>query len=232
MSQLRPLYNLQQLDSKLAFLEAQAAQVDPGTELRRKLQSRQQKLTKLTEDRAALKLSLKDTELKLASVAAHVGEINKKLYSGKTRNPKELASFNLELKQLNGQKDVLETQALDLMEKLETQEGEMQKVERLVDAARKSVEEHEKLTADAQRQIEEQLQETRRRRDLLVRDIDATMLVRYDVLRKRKKGVAVVHMLGNACGECGANLPDSVRQRVRERHLELCSNCERILFTE
>jgi predicted nucleic acid-binding Zn-ribbon protein len=63
------------------------------------------------------------------------------------------------------------------------------------------------------------------------KQVDPTLMQRYDKLRALKNGLAIVAMEDkNACGGCTMGLPSSIVKRVISGEaIEICENCKRIL---
>lgn len=232
MIQIYPLYRLQQLDSKIDLLDRQAATTDGNAEIEKKIRIRERKLAEADKQHHALRTQLKDTELRLASLESHIKDLEKKLYSGSTTNTKELAGYSQEVGILKGQKSTLEDAVLALMEQVETVVNEMATIKTRLEKAKKELDEHHQKSGDVRRDATTQLDELRKKRDAMISEIEASLMSRYEALRKRKDGVAVAKIEQNACHECGAQVTDAVKRRVQERQLELCPYCERILFTD
>ena len=235
MIALYPLYRLQQVDTRILQLQNKLSASDGSAELEKKVRVRESKRQTLEKQLHANRISLKDAELQLATVEARVREIQKKLYSGNTRNPKELASFNKELALLGTQKGELEERVLQLMDEVEATITDLTALEGRLSRARKELDAQRQQTQSVRDQFEEQLGELVEKRNQMVAELvesDNSLLIRYEALRKRKDGVAVARLEANNCGECGTGLPDSIRRRVQERQLVYCSSCERILFTD
>ncbi|MBM3464513.1 MAG: hypothetical protein FJX76_20655 [Armatimonadetes bacterium] len=232
MTQLWLLYRLQQIDSKIRVSEHGLTQLVPSDDLARKISVRQRKLKEMDEALHKLRTQLKDAELKLASITSHRTEIEAKLYSGKVTNPKELSGFQMESDQLKHQAGEVEDKALELMEQIDGQTAEMDKLKKHLEHAVKQQEDEGKSQAATRVQIEAEIAENNRKRAALVAELETPLITRYEGLRKRKDGVAVTKMQGTACGTCGVTVPEPVRRRVLERELETCPSCERILFSE
>jgi predicted nucleic acid-binding Zn-ribbon protein len=232
MIQIYPLYRLQQVDSRIDLLASQASAGDGNAEIEKKIRVRERKLGEADKQLHALKTQLKDSELRLASIETHMKDIEKKLYSGSTSNTKELAGYNQELGILKGQKSTLEDGVLSLMEQVEAAAAEVLTLKGRIEKAKKELEEHQARHGATRSEALAQIDDLRKKRDALSGEIDASLLSRYEALRKRKDGVAVAKIDHNACQECGAQVTDAIKRRVQERQLELCSYCERILFTD
>lgn len=232
MIQIYPLFRLQQLDSRIALLERQIGAADGSADIEKKIRVRERKLGEAETLRQSLRTRLKDTELRLASVESHIKDITKKLYSGSTTNAKELTGYNQELEMLKAQKSSIEDEVLSLMEQAEAATADAEAIAARLEKARHELSEHRDKSGASKRDVEEQLAELKEKRGGMAADIDATLMTRYEKLRQRKDGVAVARIENSSCGECGTAVLESVKRHVQERQLELCSYCERILFTD
>lgn len=226
------LYRLQQADSKIGVLEHQLATLAPSEEHAKTVRVRERKVKEADAALHALKTQLKDSELKTASIEDHRKQIEKKLYDGKTTNPKELAGFQQEAEMLRSQQDKLDEQSLELMDRVAAQEAELANLKDRLDRGRRALDEEHKKLEQSRVDLQQQLADLKQKRDALAAELDAVMLGRYDNLRKRKSGVAVARLSGSACGQCGVTVPEPVRKRVEHRELETCPSCERLLFAE
>lgn len=232
MLQIYPLFRLQQLDSRISLLERQLGASGEDAEIQKKIRVRERKLAEAESARQSLRTRLKDAELRLASIESHIRDINKRLYSGSTTNSKELAGYAQELEMLKGQKSGLEDDVLSLMEQVETLNSEADAIRGRLEKAHHELEAQHARSGASKKELESQLHELQEKRAVQAAEIEAVLLSRYEKLRQRKDGVAVARIEGNSCGECGTAVLESVKRHVQERQLEVCSYCERILFTD
>lgn len=99
-------------------------------------------------------------------------------------------------------------------------------------AARRTTAEREigELKAELDR-VESQVAVEAAERDRLVEGIDRDLLRRYDQIRSRRQGLAVVEARGGACSGCRMAIPPQIYNEVqRNGELVSCPNCQRILF--
>lgn len=236
MNQLWLLFRLQQTDSKLAAVEQQLAGLVPSAEIVKAISIRERKLKEASEQHHHLKVALKDAELKMASVAEHRKGIEKKLYDGTTTNTKELGGFQKEAEQLKVQESQLEDKALELMEQVDAQATEIEALKARLEKGRKALDNEKATQEKTHVDLEQQLDELRKKREAMIAELEPVLVTRYEGLRKRKQGVAVALLrkspTGEACGECGVTLPEPLIRRVKDRQIEICLSCERILFAE
>jgi uncharacterized protein len=81
-------------------------------------------------------------------------------------------------------------------------------------------------------ELRERLEATRAERAKIAADLDPELVARYDVLRSRRAGVAVVEIRQGDCSGCGLRLPPQLLTQLhRNQDLIPCPSCHRILYT-
>lgn len=153
------------------------------------------------------------------------------LYSGKVQNPKELQDLQQEIHYLKKAITALEDKQLDQMIKLEEiLKSHQQAKESLNHAASK----FETAQAQMQARKESLTQDSERllrKREVVLTSIEPELITRYDSLRKRKNGLAIVALENDACSACGTQLTPSERQKIHQPStIFLCPTCGRILY--
>ncbi|HWP34379.1 MAG TPA: C4-type zinc ribbon domain-containing protein [Thermodesulfobacteriota bacterium] len=79
--------------------------------------------------------------------------------------------------------------------------------------------------------VEAQLAVETQARQRLVQGLDADLLRRYDTIRSRRQGLAVVEARQGACSGCRMAIPPQIYNEVqRNGDLVACPNCQRILY--
>jgi predicted nucleic acid-binding Zn-ribbon protein len=70
-------------------------------------------------------------------------------------------------------------------------------------------------------------------REEIVRELDPELLRRYDTLKEKRNGIAVVLVKNEGCQGCFVNIPPQLYNEV-QKHKEIivCPNCNRILYWE
>jgi len=178
-----------------------------------------------------LRESQRDVEYQVDDARSHVAVVEKKLYGGTVRNPKELADLNDDANMLKGQLRRHEDELLNHMVKVEEQEAALRQAE----AVLKEVEgrwrnEQADLLGQKER-LEAELAELEGSRRGQAGRIDGRVLELYDLLRGRRQGKAVVKVERGMCQGCRISLPMSVLQKTRSGFdVVQCVSCERILY--
>jgi len=229
MGIVRLLYQLQEIDldieAKEPVLKEKVSQLGESPaliETQGKLNSAQQRLEEL-------KRQQRSTEWEVEDLTAKIKAMEEQLYSGRIRNPKELANLQHEVQILKTKCDQRETGLLEIMDEVERAENSVNEVReefKRVQAEWQS--QQQKLSAEIET-IKSQLAALKQKRQALAVEVDAPMLERYGRL-KRQKGQAIVKVEQGICGGCRISLPSSELQQARGGNLVHCGSCGRILF--
>ena len=187
---------------------------------------------RLTEAKKQLDGLLREQRSLEVDIDDLTGKLNaseKDLYSGRIRIPKELSSLQQDITSLKNRRAQLEDKALEIMEKVEENRGEVGRM--TVELERIESEWHsdqQKLARDLEEEKNAVTVLTRRQQEMAA-GIDAASLELYRLLR-RQKGTAVARVEQGICRGCRISLPVSELQLVRSGVIVQCSSCGRILY--
>jgi predicted nucleic acid-binding Zn-ribbon protein len=229
MNVARQLYELQELDLEIESDELALKQVisqigesQAVLKARAQLDAGQQRLEELKHQQHTAEWEIDDITNKIAAA-------EESLFSGRIKNPKELASLQQEVEMFKSRRGQLEEKALEIIDRVEQAEASLAEVNSQLEA----------LTADWQRQQEQLAEEKARLQSVLVdlkqkwqqlaEQIEPETVEFYQQLRKGK-GTAVARVEQGICRGCRISLPTTDLQRARGNNLVQCSSCGRILF--
>lgn len=229
VSVAKQLYELQEVDLELESQEqalqrlvGQLGESEAVINLRGRLGSENQRLEELGRKQHSLEWEVEDITTKIAR-----GE--EELYSGRIKNPKELASLQQDLGMLKGRRRELEDRVLEIMEQVEgttantnTLGGELETLET------EWQNQQQKLKTDLE-QLETVLANLRQKRETMVTQIDHGLVGFYGELRGQK-GTAVARVEQGVCRGCRILLSNAELQRARGGNMIQCTSCGRILF--
>ena len=233
MSKAETLYRLQtidlEIDESTRRLKEVKAVLEGNEELQRVRQALQDGEKTLSQQRTRLR----DQELEMRSLANKIASVEDRLYSGRIKNPKELANRQDEVQYLKRRKDGLEDQVLEAMIEVEESEASVtEQRERLARLEKEWQETQVRLSAE-QNELMNRLSQLKAKRAKLQKTIEAGDLALYEDLRRRRYGQAVALLEGELCQACRVTLPTSKVQQARQGEaLTLCGSCERILYVE
>lgn len=225
------LYDLQQIDLALARAVAHRQGLDDGEKLRDEAASLAGRLADLRDRHAAAQSRMRSLELEVQSLRSKRTRVEQEMYSGRIGSPKELAAMQEEVQVLERHQSRLEDQILELLEEAEHLDLQIRETGQQMEVARtaldRHVEAHHKAVADADARIAEMTA----RRVGLASAVDEALLRRYDLLRERKGGLAVVAVRAGVCDGCHVAVPERLSTRL-ERDPDLvaaCDGCGRLL---
>jgi len=232
MTRISDLFDLQEIDLEI---DARRAAISEAESLLGESEEAEAAAVAVIEREAEvqeLHKKLKAAEWEVEDLTNKIKPLEKKLYGGSVRIPKELASIEEDIRSLQARKRVLEDKELDVMSRLE-------EAERALAAAKH---EHATLVAGweaEQRRLRQEretltaeIAELENKRAAQRSRIDGEALTLYDALRAKHQGRGVAKVERGTCGGCRISLPMSLLQRARSGSdvIVQCSSCERILY--
>jgi hypothetical protein len=230
--QVAALYQLQEIDGRIARAEREIVGLDAGERERQKAEALERELEALRQRLHANEREMLDAELEMKSLEAKRKEYEDKMYGGLIRNPKELQDFQREVEEdLKPRIDKIETKILQLMEEIEEQRAASAAANQAAQEARAELARVSSAYQAAGAGLAQELEELRSRRQQQVGATPADLLRRYEELRSKKGGAAVVQVSQDGlCSGCRIALPaDQARAVKREEKIFACESCGRIL---
>jgi predicted nucleic acid-binding Zn-ribbon protein len=231
MSLAGQLYKLQQLDLELQDKQQELTDVEKKLSDNKALLAAETKLASQREQLEDARKKQKSCEWELDDLQEKTGQVNGKLYGGKTKDPKELVNLEKEVKALKSQIKAKEDSLLGLMSQVEQREadvkGTVEESERLKREWGQTRETLEPRKGD----LEIELAGLKVDRTGLAQQIDSEALSVYERIRPAK-GQAVVKVERGRCLGCHIAVPTSQWQKAKAGDLIQCNNCDRILYLE
>ena len=229
MTLAKRLYDLQQIDldiqseqEALGDTSRQLGESETLLEAKAELLAEQEHLAEIEERQRSLEWEIED-------LRGSIAQVNDKLYSGATKNPKELLSLEKEVEIFKAKLRQKEDNLLDLMAEAEmTQDKIKLGSERLKQLEGEWQREQETLT-QRQAKVKKRLSDFNQRRQALTSEIAPQTLELYEMIRLRK-GQAVAKVEQGRCHGCHLNLSMNELQQARAGALAHCSSCGRILY--
>ena len=231
MGMARQLHQLQtielDIESKekaLAQSEARLGESQALVEARIRLEKRQQHLDELKKKQHAAEWEVDDVADKL-SMAQDT------LYSGRIKNPKELASLQHEVEGFKRKRNSLEENTLEIMEQAEAATADLASLSRELGEVEDRWRNEQRQLSVAIEQLKSSLSQLKNERQTALASIGAETIDCYNRLRKQK-GLAVARVEQGTCRGCRISLSTAELQRVKGNKLIMCSSCGRILFID
>ena len=232
MSAIQRIVALQKIDSQLQDIAELLGDLPRKVDA---LKNEESALIKSVEDG---KTRIKELELEISKFDGQMTDIIEKIDKHKDQlflvtTNKQYDALQYEIDHLKSGLDDIETKTLEYTEEKETLEEQIKSEEENLDTLSKDlIERREKLEV-LMNESSEKKTKLELQRDKKRKDIENTTLSRYDRIHTARKGLSVVHVLGTACGGCGAFIPPQIISEVKaEKGSHTCDSCSRFLYWE
>ncbi len=231
MSLAGQLYRLQQFDLELQKKQQELNEAENQLSDNKALVVAESKVASQKEQLEDAKRKQKSSEWELEDLQEKVRQIDSKLYSGKTKDPKELVNLEKEVKGLKSQIRAKEDALLGLMSQVEEIEAEVKTTTEELERLNQEWEQRQETFRPRKSEIETVLAKLRGDRNGLAQQIDSEAFNVYERIRLTR-GQAVVKVERGRCLGCHITVPTSQWQKAKAGDLIQCNNCSRILYLE
>ena len=124
-----------------------------------------------------------------------------------------------------------EDEAMLLMEEVEAVDKKLTEMRNLLEAEEKLLAEKEAEVAAEVERVAAEKEKIRKKRAAKAKKIPANVLRRYELLRERRNGVAIVGVADGVCLGCNMNIPPQMYNNLlRAEELLTCPICNRMMF--
>jgi uncharacterized protein len=231
MNQAFHLYRLQHVDTQIDQIEAALAEINrrlSGDEAIRQAQQAVENAGKALHQHSQ---TLKQIEFAVHEQQIKIAQSEASLYSGRIHNPKELQDIQKEIASFKKHLSTLEDQQLDVMMAVEAAEAEEKSAKGSLTQAEATFAEKSSSWLGQKDQLTHTLERLKAERAPAISLVAKESMQMYDILRKRKSGVAVTTVIDGSCSVCGASIRPSELQAARiAPDLVYCTSCGRILY--
>jgi hypothetical protein len=231
MSLTGQLYRLQQLDIELEKKLQELSEVNHGLSDNEVLATAESKLSSHKDQLESVSKKQRSSEWELADLQEKIRQIDSRLYSGTTKDPKELVNLEKEVKGLKSQIKAKEDALLDFMSQMEEIEANTKTAIEEVERLKQEWEQRQETLGERKGEVEALLAKLKADRVTLVQQLDSEALDTYERV-KLSRGQAVAKVERGECQGCHIAVPTSQWQRVKAGDLIQCNSCSRILCVE
>ncbi len=225
------LYKLQQLDTELQKRQQELCEIENQLTNNTALVTAESGIASHKEQLEDAKKKQRSSEWELEDLQEKARQIEGKLYSGKTKDPKELVNFEREAKALRTQIRTKEDALLGLMSQVEEIEARVKTAAEELERLKQDWQQRQETLGPRKTEVESVLAALADDRHRLVQQIAPDAFNIYEGIRLAR-GEAVVRVERGRCLGCHIAVPTSQWQKVRAGDLIQCNNCNRILHSE
>ncbi len=175
------------------------------------------------------KKELRTLEAETEDKKGHVRDRQSKMMQVQTGREQQLLLKEIE----DAKKDVKENEEkiVALMESIETNTAQLEEQKNLFQGERKLLDEETEKTGKNIAKIEKGRKSKDKARNKQASDIQPALLKKYDTLRQRRNGLAVVNVEDGVCQGCFMSIPPQrYNMLLRGDNLFECPTCQRIIY--
>jgi len=228
--EIKQLTELQVIDLEIAKFDAEInAEQEALAKRENAFNERLASVEELQEKIAAADEQRRDLEAELADELSRIKERQSKMMQVQTN--REYQSLLKEIE--DGKKSIKdkEEEIVRIMESSEANAKIMAEQESLIKDDKKALADEKAEVKKHAEEIEGKKKKIVGKRDAMAKDIKASALKKYDMLRTRRNGKAVVGVVNGICQGCFMSIPPQHFNNILKGDRMLnCPTCQRILF--
>jgi hypothetical protein len=229
MSVAKQLYQLQEVELELESNEQALRQLNSQLGESRTVVKAQAKLALEYLHLEKLQGQQRSVEGEIEDITDKLATAEDTLYSGRIKNPKELANLQHEFDGLKTKHGQLEDKALEIMDRADQQATTVATMSSELERLEAEWHSQQQQISDEIKQLETTLVDIKHKRELLAAKIEPQVTGLYHELKKQNRQ-AVAKVEQGVCRGCRISLPYAELQQAKSGNLVQCGSCERILF--
>jgi len=228
---LKALEELQQIDleanevrGEIEALPARRAKAEAGiVEARRAYDDSKQRLDANERERRQVETLLQMERDKVKKWEGRLGEI---------KTPREYAAMSREIDIAKKANETQSEQAKQLTADAQGIRADLEQRSEALGDAEAAAQAELKEIDERRRAADERLAGLEQRRAEPAQRVDASLLAKYENIRRRRAGVAVSPVVGMTCKGCNRNIPPQLAITLqRANSIETCPSCHRIIYS-
>ncbi len=223
---------LQAIDLRIGRLEDEMVAEKAELEKRKsKTEEYKAAIAKLEEKMAANETRRRELEAELDDELARIKDRQTKLMNVQTnREYQSLLKETEEAKKANKRR---EEEIVLLMGQHETYKNSIEEQTNLCKGEEKLLAEDEKKVAKHAADLSKQKDSIAKERAAKVKEVPESLLKKYDMLREKRNGIAVVGVNNGVCHGCYMNIPPQLyNELLKDDKLLSCPTCHRIMYIQ
>ncbi len=178
-----------------------------------------------------LKVDHKTQETALKNSIENARKTKGRLLEVKTN--KEYEATLKEIDTVNERSSAIEDEIIHILEEIDRVSEDLRVKEKETNDCRFACEERKKRFEEELNSIDSALADVMKRRDNVRSRVQEQLLKKFDVIKHRKHGRAVVPARKEVCYGCHMNIPPQMYNELQKSdRLILCPHCERIIYWE
>jgi predicted nucleic acid-binding Zn-ribbon protein len=231
MPDLFSLYKLHQVDAAMVEVKQRHDHMDPGREIAARIQTATRAHLEAKTEADRLVGELKDLELEQKSIEEKLKKLDKQLYGGTIISPREVETFQKEMKALKLHRDSLDGRIIELWDLVPPAQKREKEEALTLTELKAELEGYQKSVVEERAKLAAEYKALAARRPKLAEAVNPSLLKQYEVIRQKYGGIGMTEALDNGnCARCGMTLPRKSLEAAARDQLVTCESCHRIVF--
>lgn len=231
MSRISDLYRLQELDLERERWMSRVAEIDRTLNDETVVQAAQLAVAQAHNALNRARGQARALEHEMLQLTAKIADNEKRLYSGRLSNPKEMRDLQNDVQSHQRRRTELEEHQFSALIESETAETQLAAAQHQLQTAETAWHSGNTSLRTERAQIAERLASLDDERASLAGHIAATDMTLYQRLRASKNGRALARLEDGVCNACWVEPNATVAQQARRsQEPALCPSCGRILY--
>jgi predicted nucleic acid-binding Zn-ribbon protein len=224
------LIKIQECDSQLVKLSAKKKTLPENIEkLNKEFSSFEEgiKINKVKYDE--LKSRHAENENKIKKINEGIVKTKERMLE--VKNNKEYQAMLKEIETAESSRGEVETAIISILEELDKLSVLVKKDEEILKQSRNKYEQEKKSIEDNLNAVDSDVVNWEQKRIELQKNIPDDLIVKYERIKKRNKGVGVISVWKAVCNGCHMNIPPQLYNELqRSDELFSCPHCNRIIY--
>jgi uncharacterized protein len=228
--QIALLIKLQKIDQDIRTLNTKKQTLpEKARKLEQDFQARKEQMEEERTGLEGLNKLHKEKESELKQGQEKLRKAKERLQEVKTN--KEYQAMLTEIEALEKGNGRIEEEILVLYDRIDEKKGSLKNHEKDFAQYRGDSEAERKSIDAALASIDGELVDQKKKFDALAPGLEPDLRRRYEMIKGRRNGIAVVSARSAVCSGCNINLPPQLYNELqRSEELICCPNCNRILY--
>jgi predicted nucleic acid-binding Zn-ribbon protein len=224
------LIKIQECDSQLVKLSAKKKTLPEDMEkLNQEFGSFEEGIKKNKVKYDELKSRHAENENKIKKINEGIVKTKERMLE--VKNNKEYQAMLKEIETAESSRSEVETSIISLLEELDKLVALVKKDEEILKQSRNKYEQEKKAMEDDLNAVDADVVSWEQKRIEVQKNVPDELLVTYERVKKRNKGIGVTSVWKAVCNGCHMNIPPQLYNEIqRSEELFSCPNCNRILY--
>ena len=229
-TEIEKLLILQDCDQRISSVKIELSEIGPEREvLRAKAAEARQRCADLKRRIQQMEARRKELEIEEEKQRELVQKYSFQQFQ--TKKNEEYQALGREIERCKQRIDQLQEDQILLLEEIDQRQAELAQLTQEADRVEQEVRAQIQDLEQREQVLLRELEELGKRREELAVQVPASLLARYERIRKARGDRVVVGVEHRVCGGCHMSLPPQVIIAVKaDKELVACPNCGRILY--